>query len=184
MKQVQYSHLLKAVVLAVSGILIAFFPSVISSLFYIIGLLVLIGGIVSLLGSVLGKNSSTGLSSGIVTILAGVGIMILPRFVAVQVPVIAGIVIGVMGLVRILRGIDSSLPQKQRTTYIIMGIVMLLIASFLTFHPFSAGRIARKIIGIAMLVFAALYFYAAYAVKKHGAASAAEIIDVDNFTVK
>ncbi|MBR2283354.1 MAG: DUF308 domain-containing protein [Ruminococcus sp.] len=182
MKIDNFNYIFKGVLLTVSGLLLAFFPGVINWIFYIIGGIVLIGCVFTLLSSLAGGDAML-LPSSLAGAAIGVGIMFLPRFVSVQIPVIAGLVLGVMGFIRLFRSFDRNQPQNKRIADLILGIVFIIVGGFLIFHPFRASKAARIIIGLVMLAFAAFNFYVAYAIKKRNENTEPAVIDIDDFTV-
>ena len=91
MKIDNFNYIFKGVLLTVCGVLLAFFPGVINWIFYIIGAIVIIGCVMTLLSSLAGGDAML-LPSSLAGAAIGVGIMFLPKFVSVQIPVFAGLI--------------------------------------------------------------------------------------------
>ena len=73
----------KCIILIISGALIAFFPQVITWMFYILGGIIIVSCLFIMLTS-MGSGDGSLMSSGsIVGILIGVGIMFLPKILTI-----------------------------------------------------------------------------------------------------
>lgn len=177
MKLDNTGYIFKGILLVISGVLIAFFPGVISWIFYIIGAVVIIGSIGTMLGGLSSGDGSL-FPAGIVGILIGALIMYLPKIIMVQIPLIAGIVLAFIAITQLIKAAGSKIPEGQKLPHIILGIIVLLGSLFLIFNPFKASALVRVIIGIVMLLLAAFNFYVAYTISQRNKNSQPDIIDV------
>ena len=182
MKTDNFSYILKGVILAFSGVLVAFFPGVINWLFYIIGGIIVFACILTFLSSVFGGEGGFMLPAGLAGAALGVGIMVLPRFVTIQIPVIVGIILCVMGAIRLAKGLAGNDDKKM--TDIILGLLFIAGGVVLVMNPFQAGKALRIMSGLIMIGFAVFNFYIAYVIKQRNEAFATSVIDVDNYTVE
>lgn len=182
MKTDNFSYILKGVILAFSGVLVAFFPGVINWLFYIIGGIIVFACILTFLSSVFGGEGGFMLPAGLAGAALGVGIMVLPRFVTIQIPVIVGIILCVMGAIRLAKGLAGNDDKKM--TDIILGLLFIAGGVVLVMNPFQAGKALRIMSGLIMIGFAVFNFYIAYVIKQRNEAFAPSVIDVDNYTVE
>ena len=176
MKIKNSGYIAKGVALAASGIVIAFMPGIISWLFYIIGIIIIASCVLMLFTSLSGGDFM--LPTSIFGILLGAGFMVLPRFLSVTIPLVAGIIFGIMGISRL---INASKQEKARDSRIgngIVGVILLAAAIFLIFDPFKATALARIIIGVMLFLGAAFNFYVAYTIKKRNDGSSSGIIDI------
>lgn len=183
MKIDNFSYILKGILLAVSGVLIAFFPGVITWIFYIAGGIIIAGSILTLLGGLSGGDAGGLFGASIIGVIIGLLVIALPNFIMVKIPIIAGIVFGIMGIVRLIKGLSSKTPQDKRIVNIILAVIVLIISLFLIFNPFEASSIVRVIIGLIMIGFAIFNFIVAYMISQRNKNLNPDIIDVDSFTV-
>jgi len=182
MKTDNFSYILKGVILAFSGVLVAFFPNVINWLFYIIGGIVVFACILSALSSVFGGEGGFMLPAGLGGAALGIGIILLPRFITIQIPVIVGLILTVMGAIRLTKGITSKEGNKK--VDIILGLLFIAGGVTLLFNPFKAGKALRIMSGLIMIGFAVFNFYVAYVIKQRNDAFVPKIVNVDDYTVE
>lgn len=157
-------YIIKAILLLVCGVLFAFFPGVISWVFYIIGGAIIIGSVFSALSS-LGDGGSL-LPAGIVGVLIGLLVIYIPKFIASQMSVIAGIILGILAVTQIVKALSKELTKGLKILQLIFGIALLISSVFLIFNPFKGGKIIRIIIGVVIMGFAAFNFYVAYVISE------------------
>lgn len=79
------TNTLKGIVMIVSGIIVAFFPGIISSLFYLIGTAVIIFCVVNIIKSLITANPVS-IFPNVLGILIGSAITSLPHFVQTVIP--------------------------------------------------------------------------------------------------
>lgn len=182
MKTDNFSYILKGVILSFSGVLIAFFPNVINWLFYIIGGIIVFACILSALSSVFGGEGTFMLPAGLAGAALGVGIILLPRFINIQIPVIAGLIFVIMGAIRLSKAVTNK--EGNRKADIILGLLFIAGGVTLLFNPFKAGKALRIMTGLIMIGFAVFNFYVAYVIKQRNDAYSPKIVNVDDYTVK
>lgn len=178
MKLDNTGYIFKGILLVISGVLIAFFPGVISWIFYIIGAVVIIGSVGTMLGGFSSGGGGSLIPAGIAGILIGAFVMYLPKIVMVQIPLIAGIVLAIIAVTQLIKAAGSKVPEGQKLPHIILGVIVLLGALFLIFNPFKASAIVRMMIGVVMLLLAAFNFYVAYTISQRNKNSQPDVIDV------
>ena len=176
MKIKNSGYIAKGVALAASGIVIAFMPGIISWLFYIIGIIIIASCVLMLFTSLSGGDFM--LPTSIFGILLGAGFMVLPRFLSVTIPLVAGIIFGIMGISRLINASKQEKARDSRIGNVIVGVILLAAAIFLIFDPFKATALARIIIGVMLFLGAAFNFYVAYTIKKRNDGSSSGIIDI------
>ena len=167
-------YIIKAILLLVCGILFAFFPGVISWVFYIIGGANIIGSLFTALSS-LGDGGSL-LPAGVVGVLIGLLVIYIPKFIASQMSVITGIILGILAITQIVKSLSKELTKGLKLLQLIFGIALLVSSVFLIFNPFKGGHIIRIIIGLVIIGFAAFNFYVAYVISERNG----EVIDSSN----
>ena len=156
-------YIIKGILLLICGILFAFFPGVLSWIFYIIGGIIIIGSVLTGLKSFGGEGGSL-LPVGIVGALIGLFVMYIPRFIVSKMSLIAGLILAVISITQIVKALSKELTKGLKISQLIFGIVLLVSSVFLIFNPFRGGKIIRFIVGMVMLAFAAFNFYVAYVI--------------------
>ena len=176
MKIKNSGYIAKGILLAITGAVIAFMPGIITWLFYIIGVIIIASCVLMFFTSLSGGDFM--LPTSVFGVLIGVGFLMLPRFLSVTIPLVAGIVFGVMGISRLITASRQEKARDSRIGSAIVGVVLLAVAIFLIFDPFKATAMARLIIGIVLFLAAAFNFYVAYTIKKRNDGSSSGIIDI------
>lgn len=166
-------YTIKAILLLVCGILFAFFPGVLSWVFYIIGGIIIIGSVATAFSSFGGGDGGSLLPAGTIGVLIGLFVIYIPKFIASKMSVIAGIILGIIAVMQIFKALSKELTKGLKIFQLIFGIALLVSSVFLIFNPFHGGKIIRFLIGIVMLTFAAFNFYVAYIISQRNG----EIID-------
>ena len=182
MKISNFNYIMKGITLTLCGLLIAFFPGVISWIFYIIGGIIIAASIISFLAS-LGDDTGFMFVSAIIGVAAGLFIIYLPRIIMVNIPVIAGIIFAIMGIMRLIDGFSNKTLPDKKTQNFVFAVLLIVLALFCIFNPFKVSTFIRIVIGVIMLGMAAFNFYVAYAIKQRNDNSRPEIIDVSGTTV-
>lgn len=182
MKISNSGYILKGILLTFCGVVFAFFPNVLSWIFYIIGGIIIIGCVFTVLGGLGSGDGVSLLPAGIVGALIGLLIMYLPKLISAQISIISGIVLAIVALTQIIKALSKDLTKGLKKAQLIFGIVLLLCSVFLIFNPFKGGSVIRIIVGLVMLPFAAFNFYVAYVINQRNKANAPDVIDVTDFT--
>ncbi len=176
------NYVFKGILLTVCGVLFAFFPGVLSWIFYIIGGMIIAGSVITVLGGLSSGDGASLLPAGLVGSLIGLLVMYLPKIITAQMSVIAGIILSVAAVTQIVKALSKDFTKGLKLGQLIFGIVLLICSIFLIFNPFKGGNILRIIIGIVMLLFAAFNFYVAYVINQRNASNPSNVIDVTDFT--
>ncbi len=167
-------YIIKGILLLICGILFAFFPGVISWVFYIIGGAIIIGSVFTAISSF--SDGGSLLPAGIVGILIGLLVIYIPKFIASQMSVITGIILGILAITQIVKALSKELTKGLKLLQLFFGITLLVSSIFLIFNPFKGGHIIRIIIGLAIIGFAAFNFYVAYVISERNG----EVVSSDN----
>lgn len=136
----------KGLILLISGIIIAFFPNVISSLFYIIGMAVIIFSVINIIRSL--TAGSPNVIPDIIGILIGGAITSLPRFVQTIIPLTIGLILAFNGIDYAVRALNNN---GSRIVNAVLASIDLVLGGTLLFHLVSAGNATRIIAGIVMI---------------------------------
>ena len=176
----------KAVLLVISGALIAFFPQIVNWIFYILGGMIVVSCLFILLTSMGSGDGGLMSSSSLFGIAAGVGVMFLPKLLGIGIAIAGGIVFMIMGIVRLIKALSSSNNKDNRLLSGIVGGVLVAVSILLLINPFSAASAARVTIGIVMIVYGLFNGYVAYEINKRNkfsSGSSPDVIDINDFTV-
>lgn len=179
MIKTKYTSLTKGIMMIAAGLLIAFFPGIISRIFYIIGAAVICFSIVRLFmgtSSGLGRSLITG---NILGIIIGAGIILLPNICTTGIPMIAGIIMGISGIERIFTAIEIYRVRGKWQMKAAIGILLIIAAGVFIFHPFSVSRWFRIIIGLVIIAIGSFNVFT----DLNNPAPEPKIIDVDSYTV-
>lgn len=178
-------YIFKGITLLICGVLFAFFPGILSWIFYIIGGAIIIGSAVTVLGG-LGSGDGGGLlPAGIGGVLIGLLVIYLPKIISSQMSIITGIILAVIAVTQIVKALSKELTKKMKILQLIFGIVLLICSIFFIFNPFKGGSIIRIILGLVMIGFAAFNFYVAYVINERngGVISNNNVVDVNGYEV-
>ncbi|MDE6035194.1 MAG: DUF308 domain-containing protein [Ruminococcus sp.] len=137
----------KGLILLISGIIIAFFPGVISSLFYIIGMAVIIFSVINIIRSLTAGNRL--IIPDIIGIIIGGAITSLPHFVQTIIPLTIGLILAFNGIDYAVRAFNNN--GGSRIVNAILASIDLVLGGTLLFNLISAGNATRIIAGIVMI---------------------------------
>ncbi|MBP3249306.1 MAG: DUF308 domain-containing protein [Ruminococcus sp.] len=180
MTNMKYNGYTKGVLLIVAGLLIAFFPGLISGIFYTIGGIILAFSIVSLIAGIGAFGGKIFGGGSIAGIIIGIVIISLPSLVHIGIPLIAGVVFASTGLERLFTAIQAKKLGKNWIISLVAAIVLLLIGGTLMFHPVKTGTAARILLGAALVGVGVFNSF----VDSKNSSDTGGIIDVDSYTVK
>ncbi|MDE6834744.1 MAG: DUF308 domain-containing protein [Ruminococcus sp.] len=137
----------KGLILLISGIIIAFFPSIISSLFYIIGMAVIIFSVINIIRSLTSGNRM--IIPDIIGILIGSAITSLPHFVQTIIPLTIGLILAFNGIDYAVRAFNNN--NGSRIVNALLASIDLVLGGTLLFNLLSAGNATRIIAGIVLI---------------------------------
>lgn len=167
----------KGTIMIVSGIVVAFFPSIISKLFYLIGMAVIIFCVINIIKSLVAGNPVS-VVSNVIGILIGSAITSLPHFVQTIIPLTVGIILALNGIDYIGKAIANI---GSRVLNVILAVIALGLGCTLLFHLVKAGNVTRIIAGLIMIGTGVYDFFTGH---NSGSNSGSGIIDVDSYSVK
>ena len=166
----------KSIILIISGIIIAFFPGIISSLFYLIGTAVIIFCVINIIKSLITANP-VAVVPNVIGIIVGGAITSLPHFVQTIIPLTIGLILAFNGLDFVGKAISN---VGSRVLNIILAVITLGLGCTLLFHLVKAGNATRIIAGLIM-VGAGVYDFLS---GKNSSGGNGGIIDVDSYSVR
>jgi len=165
----------KGTIMIVSGIIVAFFPKIISSLFYIIGMAVIIFCVINIIKSLVAGNPAS-VVPNVIGILVGSAITSLPHFVQTIIPLTIGLILVFNGIDYIGKAVSNI---GSRILNIVLAVVALGLGCTLLFHLIKAGNATRIIAGLVMIGTGAYDFFTG-----HSSGNGSGIVDVDSYSVK
>lgn len=179
-------YITKGILLCLGGIIIAFFPNIISWILYVIGGIIILGSIGTLI-STAGEGSPM-LGGSLTGIIIGGVIVYLPNIISVHIPLIAGIVVAVSGVIRLISTLSKNDDGRNNKISIIWAVAMILIGLFFVFNPLKVSSAVRLLIGIFLIGSGIFDFVMAYIVdnrikNESNNPTQPEIIDINSFTV-
>lgn len=183
MKISNSNYIMKGITLAVCGALIAFFPGVISGIFYIIGGIIIAASIIGLFSAMGGGDGGFSLIAAIIGVAVGGFVIYLPHLIMVNIPVIAGVIFGIMGIMRIVNAAGKNTPPDKKTQSWIFAVILIVLSLFCIINPFGVSTIVRIIIGVIMFAMAAFNFYVAYVIKQRNDSYRPDVINAFGTTV-
>ena len=177
-------YIIKGILLAVCGVLFAFFPGVLSWIFYIVGGIIIVSSLLTGLSS-LGGDGGSLMPAGIVGVLIGLFVLYIPKFISKSMSVVAGFILAVISITQIVKALSKELTKGLKIFQLIFGIFLLIASVFLIFNPFHGGKVVRFLVGLLMLAFAAFNFYVAYVISERNGEviNSNDVIDANGFEV-
>ena len=170
----------KGIPLAVAGIILAFFPQLISGVFHFAGgIIILISAVILVISLTSGKKDSAVRSGCIMGLVVGVLTSILPDLTSVLVPIIIGTLLAVSGLNFLTRAKVSS--GRRKTVFYAVSVLLIVFALAVMLNIVDSGKTVRIIAGTAMAVTGFYNFFLERSAKSE---EVPDIIDVNDFTVK
>lgn len=166
----------KGTIMLVSGIIVAFFPNIISSLFYIIGMVVILFCVINIIKSLVAGKPV--IIPNVIGIIVGGAITSLPHFVQTIIPLTIGLILMFNGIDYAYKAISGT---YSRVLNIILAVIGIGLGGTLLFHLVTAGNATRIIAGLVMIATGAYDFFTS---SKSGDSGNSGIIDVTNYSVK
>ncbi len=168
----------KGLLLTIIGFIVAFLPKIITYTLYGICIIIALFCVFEIIQGITSGDFGIIVPSVIGTALLIAAIIFLPKIVAFGIAFIGGIIIAVMGISEIVR----ALKTKNSIFGSIIGAIMLVVGCLCIFNPFGAGKIARILVGIVILLNGLLNLLVAHTITSRNKNSSS-VIDVTGFTI-
>jgi uncharacterized membrane protein HdeD (DUF308 family) len=175
MKISNSGYITKGIVLLISGILIGFFPSVITWIFYIIGGIVIVSSVFTLIGF---SGDGSGGGIGLAGIIIGAIIMLIPKILTVGIAIVGGAIFTIYGISMLVKALRSDKSKNTRIIAIVFSILLTAFGIFMLVSPFKGGVFVRILTGVAMIVLALYNFYIAHVINERNKNSVSDTIDI------
>ncbi len=158
LKNMRKTLITSAAVYIILGIIMIIFPDFINDFFStIVGVLILLFG-VSQLAIYASKSSYGGmikitLGLGVVGTLAGIYILLNPKFITSIIPLISGLIIIVNALNKVKQSAELKAANYDKWWYTLISALVLLTLGFLLIaNPFAAVEVIIRTLGIILIV--------------------------------
>ncbi len=172
-------YMTKGIILTIIGFIVAFFPKIITYTLYGVCIIIALLCVIEIIQGFAAGDAGTVIPSVLGTAVLIAAIIFLPKIVAVGIGFIGGIVIAVLGITEIIKAVNSANGMIGG----IIGAIMLIIGGICIFNPFSAGKIARIIVGIVMMLNGIFNLLVAHAIASRNKNSSSGVIDITGFTI-
>lgn len=168
----------KGLLLTIIGIIMIFFPKIITYTLYGICIIIALFCFVEIIQGITSGDAGVVIPSVIGSAVLIAVIIFLPKIIAFGIGFIGGIVIAALGISEIVKAINSDKGLVRG----IIGAVMLVVGGICVINPFNAGTLARILVGAVMVLVGAFNLYAARVMASRKSNSISGIIDVTGFT--
>ena len=145
-----------SVLMILIGLLLAIWPGhVMTTAMKILGIALLVGGGLLIYSWYSGRNRDSSvitLSEGIVLALAGILVLVAPKFLISIVPLAVGGLIALNGFFNLAQALDQRREQYTRwTASLAMAILTIVLGLLIVFNPFSTMEMLVVAIGIIII---------------------------------
>jgi uncharacterized membrane protein HdeD (DUF308 family) len=147
---------LLSILMVVLGLVLAIWPGhVMTSAMTILGIALLAGGALLIFSWYSGRNRDSSvitLAEGIVLAVAGLVVLIAPKFLISIVPLCVGAVITLNGIFNLAQALDQRKANYNRwTASLVMAILTIVLGLLIVFNPFSTMEMLVVAIGIIII---------------------------------
>ena len=147
---------LLSILMIVLGLVLAIWPGhVMTSAMTILGIALLAGGALLIFSWYSGRNRDSSvitLAEGIVLAVAGLVVLIAPKFLISIVPFCVGAVITLNGIFNLAQALDQRKANYNRwTASLVMAILTIVLGLLIVFNPFSTMEMLVVAIGIIII---------------------------------
>lgn len=172
-------YITKGLLLTIIGFIVAFLPKVITYTLYGVCIIIALFCIFEIIQGIASGDAGVIIPSIIGSALLIAAIIFLPKIVAFGIGVIGGLVIAGLGISEIVKAISAGSSMIG----CVIGAIMLIVGGICIFNPFNAGKAARIIVGIVMMINGIFDLIVAYVIASRQKNSSSGVIDVTGFTV-
>ena len=137
--------------LIVSGLILAFFPDIISYIFYILGSSVIVYYIIKFIMSCVNEKNYK-LHELIFGIIIGTLIIILPNFLSLGIPIVAGAFILVNGIERLIKAFEIRKGGYKWCIPAVAGVIFSVFGIYILANPKEISLTICRLIGVAILI--------------------------------
>lgn len=180
MKISNAGYIAKAVALIATGLILGFFPKVLSGIFFVLGVIIIGSCVLVIIPGMFSGDGGGLISSGVTGVIIGAIVIFLPKILELGISIFGGIAFIIWGIVKLGRSAKEEKGSDKRLFSIITGCALVVLGVLLFFNPFG---LARKLIGVVLILIGVYNIYIAYAINEHNKGASGGVIDIDSFTV-
>lgn len=184
MKIINNDRLYLGIFLLITGIFLTFAMGLISALFYIGGAALIIYNVFYMAAGITSDKSKIYIPKGVTGIIIGIVMLILPRFIKIGLPVIAGlffVLAGVSGFFNALEKYSNDI--KRRASGILSSIFFVVCGLFIITNPSTISGWVLKLISIGFILLG-IGIIASTLSKKKKQDTSQDVIEIDDFNIK
>ena len=149
--------LLTSIVLFILGLILIFVPgNIITTVIRIFGLIIVVLGVLSIIGSSKNKSNSVELIYGILIAILGIVFVSNPQVIASIIPFILGVWIVIRSLFRLQLVSTIKRTNNDYVKPLVINVITLILGITLMFNPFRGAETLIRIIGIFLLIYSSL----------------------------
>ena len=148
--------ILLSILMIVIGLLLALWPGhVMTTALTILGIALLIGGALLIYSWYSGRNNNGSvitLAEGIVLVIAGLVVLVSPRFLISIVPFVIGALITLNGIFNLAQSLDQRKSNYHRwKASMVMAVLTIGLGLLIVFNPFSTMEMLVVAIGVIII---------------------------------
>ena len=156
-QDMKHNYIINAIIMVILGLVLVIWPDILGNILcFILGGALIVMGVFQLIGFVRGERlgfyNKFNMFMGLVLVLLGIWVCANPKVILSIVPVIAGIIILLHGLMDIQYTFDIKKAGSPKWWIgLIAAIITIIFGLILVLKPFTSYKITMVLIGAAML---------------------------------
>lgn len=158
--------LIRGIIALIAGGLAVFVPNItLQSIVIYIGLLILLGGLVSLLFALRSKNPSGRnmlMTQAVFNLIIGILFVALPATMVKIFVIVLGVGFLFIGIFQLMGALNTRHDYGWSWIYFIISILMIVAGAVMLTNPFSSAETILTFIGVLMLIYGASELYMAW----------------------
>lgn len=183
MKIIRANELFKGLLLIIAGLVIAILPGFISSVFYTIGIIIILFNAILLIIGYMNNPQNITASKHIFGIITGAVIFFFPKLLSFGLPVIIGISICIFGFEKLIKAVEmKKISDNKWIIHLIISTLSIIIGLYFVFNPFKISTKFRILIGIIIIILGCAKVI--YNYKFSNSQDDSGIVDIDKFTIR
>lgn len=182
-QQARTNLIMSSIILCIAGLVFMIFSgTVVNTIGWILGSIFCVIGIIYLIGYIRRQTRLSELFAGIISLVAGVLILIHPGWVMSLLSVIIGIYVLIEGALKAKISIDAKKQQaKGWWVLLVAALLSIAVGILLVFNPFGISKMFIFFVGLALLLNGVENIIHAVYTKKILSEISSEIIDMDDY---
>ena len=171
----------KGIMLMITGLIVAFFPGVISKMFYLIGIMIILFCAFRMVVSLIEGGSLSVTLINSFGVLIGAIVIFLPAVVKIGVPLITAIILGFAGVERLFIASELKNRGSSYAGKVVIGLLLITAAMVMFFHPFRTSNVIRIAIGLVIVAIGSCNLFMDLYNNKPQKNT---IVDIENYSIR